>query len=223
MSNIIDWLIDSPLKYWFFWLIFLSFTKHHYGFPKIWKSWYLAYLKVLQAQKKCSKFQNLGLSTKKVIETQKCTQAAWPAQFLSIFNILWQLRGVITFERIISLCWDFQDIPISYILFIWKSLIRIWMGHVPTFAILVHLTWNDPKRTETRRKQRKKCTRRSDWRRSDEERLREVVVRRCSVKEVFLEISQKSQENTCARVSFLIKLLIKRLWHRCSPVNFAMA
>ena len=34
----------------------------------------------------------------------------------------------------------------------------------------------------------------------------EAVVQRCSVKEVFLEISQNSQENTCARVSFLIKL-----------------
>ena len=29
---------------------------------------------------------------------------------------------------------------------------------------------------------------------------------RCSVKKVFLEISQNSQENTCARVSILIKL-----------------
>ena len=34
----------------------------------------------------------------------------------------------------------------------------------------------------------------------------EAVVQRCSVKNVFLEISQNSQENTCARVSFLIKL-----------------
>ena len=32
------------------------------------------------------------------------------------------------------------------------------------------------------------------------------VFQRCSVKEVFLEISQNPQENTCARVSFLIKL-----------------
>ena len=31
--------------------------------------------------------------------------------------------------------------------------------------------------------------------------------RRCSVKNVFLEISQHSQENTCDRESFLIKLL----------------
>ena len=35
--------------------------------------------------------------------------------------------------------------------------------------------------------------------------LRKAVVRRCSVKKVFLEISQNSQENTCARVYFLIK------------------
>ena len=47
-------------------------------------------------------------------------------------------------------------------------------------------------------------------------RYLEAVVQRCSVKKVLLEISQNSQENTCARVSFLIK----RLWHRCFPVNF---
>ena len=34
----------------------------------------------------------------------------------------------------------------------------------------------------------------------------EAVAPTCSVKKVFLEISQNSQENTCARVSFLIKL-----------------
>ena len=53
----------------------------------------------------------------------------------------------------------------------------------------------------------------------------EAVVERCSVKKVFIEISQNSQENTSARVSFLIMLrpatsLKKRLWHRCFPVNF---
>ena len=32
-----------------------------------------------------------------------------------------------------------------------------------------------------------------------------TVIQRYSVKKVFLEISQNSQENTCARVSFLIK------------------
>ena len=34
----------------------------------------------------------------------------------------------------------------------------------------------------------------------------EAVVQRCSVRKVFSKISQNSQENTCARVSFLIKL-----------------
>ena len=40
--------------------------------------------------------------------------------------------------------------------------------------------------------------------------------RRCSVKKVFLEFSQNSQKNACARVSFFLKLqaLEKRLWHR---------
>ena len=48
---------------------------------------------------------------------------------------------------------------------------------------------------------------------------------------MFLEISQKSQKNSCARVSFLIKLpkasnsgttlSRKRLWHGCFSVTFA--
>ena len=43
----------------------------------------------------------------------------------------------------------------------------------------------------------------------------EAVVQRCSIKMVFLEISQNSQENTWSTT-----LLKKRLWHRCFPVNF---
>ena len=42
--------------------------------------------------------------------------------------------------------------------------------------------------------------------------LTEAFVWRCSVEKVFLEISQNSQENTCARASFLIKL--QALGHR---------
>ena len=59
----------------------------------------------------------------------------------------------------------------------------------------------------------------------------QAVAQRCSVKKVFLEISQNSQESTCARLSFLVMLqawglgratlLKKRFWHRCFPVNFA--
>ena len=38
----------------------------------------------------------------------------------------------------------------------------------------------------------------------------EAVVRRCSVKKVFLEISHNSQENTSARFSFLISYRAKK-------------
>ena len=110
-------------------------------FQKIPKSWNLLYLRVLRAQKQWSKFQKFGLSTKNVIETQKCIQAAWPPLVLLIFNLPCQLWGVITFEWFISLCWNFQDNLISYIPFIWKSFIKIWDGSCPA---LVHLTWNDP-------------------------------------------------------------------------------
>ena len=34
----------------------------------------------------------------------------------------------------------------------------------------------------------------------------EAVIQKCSVKKVFLKISQYLQENTCVRASFLIKL-----------------
>ena len=44
----------------------------------------------------------------------------------------------------------------------------------------------------------------SDERQNSFKLFTEEVVQRCSVKKVFLEISQNSQENTCARVSFLI-------------------
>ena len=36
--------------------------------------------------------------------------------------------------------------------------------------------------------------------------ISEAVTQNCSVKKVFLEILQNSQENTCGRVSVLIKL-----------------
>ena len=56
-----------------------------------------------------------------------------------------------------------------------------------------------------------------------------AVTQKCSVKQVLLETSQNSRENTCARFSFFNKvaglrsatLLKKRLWHGCFPVTFA--
>ena len=51
----------------------------------------------------------------------------------------------------------------------------------------------------------------------------EAVAQRCSVKKAFLEISQNSQENTCARASFFNNVKKKRetLGLRCFPMNFA--
>ena len=56
----------------------------------------------------------------------------------------------------------------------------------------------------------------------------EVVVRRCSVNKAFLKSSQNSQENTLARVPFLIKLQVSACnfikngtLAKCFPVNFA--
>ena len=53
----------------------------------------------------------------------------------------------------------------------------------------------------------------------------EAVIQRCSAKKLFLKISRNSQENTCARASFLgvrsAILLNSRLRHWCFPVNFA--
>ena len=50
--------------------------------------------------------------------------------------------------------------------------------------------------------------------------LTEAVAKRCSVKKVFLEIFQNSQQNTCATGLRPATLLKKTLWHRCFPVNF---
>ena len=56
----------------------------------------------------------------------------------------------------------------------------------------------------------------------------EAVIRGVLLKKVFLEISQNSQENSCARVFFNkvaglrpATLFKKRLCHRCFLVNFA--
>ena len=37
-----------------------------------------------------------------------------------------------------------------------------------------------------------------------------------------LKILHNSQENTCVRLSFFIKLEVTGLWHRVSPVNLAL-
>ena len=51
----------------------------------------------------------------------------------------------------------------------------------------------------------------------------QAVVQRCSAKKVFLEISQNSEENTCARVSFLIKFceISKNIFLQRTPLVVA--
>ena len=46
----------------------------------------------------------------------------------------------------------------------------------------------------------------------------EAIIQRRSVIKVFLEISQNSQENTCARASFLNKIARLSLFHRAPLV-----
>ena len=48
----------------------------------------------------------------------------------------------------------------------------------------------------------------------------EDVVERCSIKKAFLEISQNSQENTCARVSYFEIKIPSTQKHRRFPANF---
>ena len=53
----------------------------------------------------------------------------------------------------------------------------------------------------------------------------EAVYRRCYLRNMFLQISQNSLENTCARVSFLIKLQASEISQNsqentCARVSF---
>ena len=111
---------------------------------KISKSWNLAYLWVLRAQKQCSKFQNFGVSTKKLLRFKNEPKLPDPPLFCWFLtynaNFDW---GVITFEWVVSLCRNFQDISHIY-LSSGKVSSKSEMGHVPTFKILVQLSWNDP-------------------------------------------------------------------------------
>ena len=79
------------------------------------------YLRVLWAQKQCSKFQNFGFSEKKKSYwDSKIHPGCWSPLVLSIFNLPCEAWSVITFIQVISLCWNFQDNLILYIPFIWK-------------------------------------------------------------------------------------------------------
>ena len=54
-----------------------------------------------------------------------------------------------------------------------------------------------------------------------QQRVIEVVAQRCFVKWLFLEFSQNSQESTCVRVSFLVKLQRPEAWDFIRKVTLA--
>ena len=91
--------------------------------------------------RKISNFITLGWVPKKSYWDSKMPPSFLNDLVLLIFNFWCQLRGVITFQWVISLRWNFQDNLISNIPFIWKSFIKIWGGSCPS---LVHLSWDDP-------------------------------------------------------------------------------
>ena len=74
-----------------------------------------------------------------------------------------------------------RNLPTKIMIWLYDFIINIWFTYVPLKKLkklpIVIIKWTA-----------------------------EAVTQRCSIKKVFLEISQNSQENTCARVSFLIKL-----------------
>ena len=113
-SFIIDWPASKILISFYKTDFFLIFSVPLWIFKKISKSWNLTYLRVLKVQKQCSKFQNIKLIKKKVIDTQKCTQVAWPPLFYwfltynANFEVSWLLNRL-------SVCAEIFRIILTYI------------------------------------------------------------------------------------------------------------
>ena len=120
----IDWVTSKILILFYKTDFFLTYNAPLWIFKKISKSWNLAFLRVFWVQKQCSKFQNFELSTKKVFETQKCTQATWPpffCQFLTHHALFW---GVITFEWL-SVCAEIFRIILSFRKFLFFMFLEV--------------------------------------------------------------------------------------------------
>ena len=150
-----------------------------------------------------------------------------------LISLLFQVAKTNSFKEKLNLNWNWIILEKLYLEKAFKRTYRIFSSkHREWLFNLVDLRcsayWRAPLKKRRRLSQNK--TRKA----TSFKYLRlnccnkEAVAQRCSVKKVFLEISQNSQENTCARVSFSIKfqaapatLLKKRVWYRCFPVNFA--
>ena len=62
------------------------------------------------------------------------------------------------------------------------------------------------------------------------QKVSEAAIRGALSKDVFLKVSENSQENTCARQSLFLHKVVghrpetsfkKRLWYKCFPANLA--
>ena len=136
----IDWQA-SKILISFYKTNFLSFIGCHYGFPKNFKITKFSLSQSPPGTEKVQQISELWIEYKKSYWDSKMQPSCLNHLVLLTFNLWCQLRGVITFEWVINLCWNFQDNIISYIPFMWKSFIKILDGSCPA---LVHLTWNEP-------------------------------------------------------------------------------
>ena len=119
-------------------LMFILFIACHYVFSKNFGN---LILESSGHKNSAANLRKLGFKYKKDYWDSKMHPSCLTPLVLSIFNLPCQLWGVITFEQVLSLCWNFQDNLISYIPFIQKSFSKLSDGSCPA---LVHLTWNDP-------------------------------------------------------------------------------
>ena len=74
-------------------------------------------------------FRTLRLVQKTLLRLKNAPKLSVPLLFCRFFNLPYELWGVITFERVISLCWNFPDN------LLWKMFIKIWDGSC-------HNLWN---------------------------------------------------------------------------------
>ena len=133
----IDWLASKILISFYKTNFFLNFSPPFWIFKKFQNLESLRVqnlefqnLRVCWVQKQCSKVQNFGLSTNMLLSL-KMHPSCLTLLALSIFNLPCALWGIIIFEQVISLYWNFQGNFILYIPFIWKSFIRIWVKSQP--------------------------------------------------------------------------------------------
>ena len=149
-----------------------------------------------------------GWTISSLVRDNSLPELYWPAKYLKRFSTHCKFTFFIwkNFKLVIFLGWNcLAFLNLSFVCYSWMLFGLILSLYVKANSI----QWVRSRARLVTKRQEKT----------------EAVSQSCSVKKLFIEISQNSQENTFARVSFLLKLLKKllkkRLWHRCFPVNFA--